>query len=901
MSDTNDLKMEEEAPATNSADKGQTSSCCWNELVSSLHAVKSPENFSCIKTYPVAANPVIQVNEEIIALPLTSHGAEIIKQASRNANVQNGSQVATDEGTNSVWKLDAKKFDLLNPEWSPFLKIALEDACEDLGITEPVDTQPHELVLCEQGGFCQWRHKMRETARVVAMLALYLPSAHQGGEIRLRYGGKRCTFDTSKSSMFTTRALAWSSNAAYDEEKILSGRRLVLIYKIVDKSATENSSSHIDQPIELVGRALHQCVTKVPNFSAKIYLLDYHYPRVELILDKLKGHDRAVGDALNELCAKHGLHFFLGRLDAQRTTLGDSTADSDTKEGLFSVDLLDGFYGVDIAKNVLFTEDQLINDPYRDSRIADIAPSFRGRVPRGAAAIICPTIHLASYLYPPQNANFPNIMQMVIRDIDCMHKSQDCLGDSLRVLKEMVDSRHFIGLPPATYSTIIKWAWAKRYTSLFWKIISRQIGLSVKPESMSAVAQIINADISKDADIIHVQWDRFFGGVFSNIQKFQNVTLNLEIIQNKIRDDLKLSFAAWKKTVQQHIFRNQLCLNLEDIDYFLHSVMPSKETADWVLNCLVPALKAQPGTNLLRKSICLLLDLRQNESLTNSKDIASKIILYTYRKAALQTVDFDGEAYLPSLAKGFRDLISSCLRAGLQKEVIMLLDASWTNIAPQHASPDVSPLMGCKGNIKEFLHDLGALLQEHSFPYISSMKEIFKLLIRRYVYAEAPSYPRKLPGWAHKLRGCGCEICLELDKFLQSEALIKMEFTVEDTSHLKSRLPREVFRFVHRPTEQRADLRVYWVYKIKGKEFQQDVESYNEQVLEFEKYFEALRNDYMKGLFGEDDYRQLIMLEKVQNSEGQKQLKVAAAAAKRKQRRISPLSDDEWSKRRRLE
>ncbi|TRX89372.1 hypothetical protein FHL15_009809 [Xylaria flabelliformis] len=894
--------MEEEAPSTNSADKDQASSCCWDELASSLYAVKSPESFSYIKTYPCAVNPVIQVHEDIIALPLTGHGAEIIKQADKNANVQNGTQVALDEGINSVWKLDAKKFNLLNPDWSSFLRTGLDDACEGLGITESVDIQPYELLLCEQGGFYQWRHKMRETMRMVAMLAIYLPSAHQGGEIRLRYGGKRCTFDTSKSSMFTTRALAWSSNAAYDEEKLLSGRRLMLIYKIVDKSATENSSSHIDQPIEIVGRALHQCATKVPNFSAKIYLLDYHYPRVELILDKLKGHDRAVGDALNELCAGHGLHFFLGRLDTQRTTLGSSATDSGTCESLFSVELLDGFHGVHIAKNVLFTKDQLINDPHRDGRVADISPSFRGRLSRGAAAIICPTIHLPSYLYPPQNANFHNIILVVLRDIVYKPSAQGHPGDYLRVLREMVDSTHFPELSPGTFSKVLKWAWGKRYVSLFWKIISREIGLRVDPERMSAIAHIINADILENADIAQIQWDRYFSGVFCHTQDFKNVTLNLEIVQNRIRDDLKLSFEGWKKPIQQHIFRKKLSLNLGDVDYLLHSVMPAKESLDWVLNCIVPALRAQDRRDLLRMCICLLLERRENGSLANAKEIADKIILYTYRTAALETVDFDGEAYLSSLAKGFRDLIGSCLHAGLKTAVIMLLDASWTNIAPQHANPGALPLKECSANIKEFLQDLGGLLKDHNFPYISSTKEIFKLLIRRYVYAEAPTYPEKLPGWTHKLRGCGCEICLELDKFLQSEFLIKTEFSVGDTSHLKSRLPRDVFRFVHKPTEQRADLRVYWVYKIKGKEFQQDAESYNEQVLEFEKYFEALRNDYMQGLFGEADYRHLIMLEKVQNSEGQKQLKVAAAAARKKGLRMPPLSDsdDERSKKRRL-
>ncbi|KAI1753999.1 hypothetical protein F4782DRAFT_545336 [Xylaria castorea] len=891
MSNANDLETGKEFSSTNSADVDQSSACCWDELASSLNAVKSLEHFSSIKTYPLSVNPVIQVNEHAVTLPLTDDGAERIKQVAKTANATDGTQAVTDTSTERVWKLSAESFNLLNPDWPFFLKMVLDDACKALSITESVDAKPYELLLYEQDGFYQWQNETKEVAGMVATLAIYLPSAHRGGDVRLRYRRKRCTFDMSELSMFTTRALAWPSNAICEEEKIVSGRRLMLIYRIVDKSTIGNSPSNIGQLIETVGRALHQCVQQTPNFSAKIYLLDYQYPLVDLILSRLKGHDRAVGDALHELCAGHGLHFFLGRLDTQRTTLGDSATDSDTEDSLFSVNLLDGLYGLDIAKNVVFTKDQLINDPYRASRVAGISPSFRGRVFRGVAAIICPTVHLASYLYPPQNANFPNIIKVVMQDINNNPSAHSCLGDYLRVLGEMVDSGHFPELPPGFRSVIIRWAWRKRYKSLFKKIISLEIGLRVGSESMNAVAQIINTDISKDADIIYIPWDKYFGGVFCHTQDFKNVTLNLEIVQSKIRDGLKLSFTAWKKPVQQHIFRNKLSLDSGDIDHLLHSVMPAKEYPDWVLNCLVPALRAHNRRGLLQRSICLLLDGREKTSLTNAKDIADRIILCTYRTAALETFDFNDTPYILSLAKSFRYLISSCLGAGLETAVVMLFDASWTNIAPHHASLDALPLMECKANIRKFLHDLGEVLQDHNFPYISSIKETFKLLIRRYIYAEAPSYPEKLPGWAHKLRGCGCEICLELDEFLQSEGLIKGEFIVEDVSHLKSRLPRGIFRFVHKPTEQRATLRVYWVYKIKGKEFEQDVDSYNEQVLEFEKYFEALRNDYIEGLFGEADYRELIMLSKIENSKGQNQL-IAAAAAHKKKRKASDSDDD---------
>ncbi|KAI0478131.1 hypothetical protein F4859DRAFT_513714 [Xylaria cf. heliscus] len=871
---------------------GPSPPSCWDELASSLNAVKSLENFSSIKAYPRPANPVIQVDEYVIALPLTDDGAERIKQVSRHFNATDETQVLTDTSNKNRWDLDAGNFNQLNPDWPSFLKEIMDDALKSLGITGSVYPEPYKLQMCEQDGSYQWRNKTREGVGLAAMLAICLPSMHQGGTIRVRYGGKRHIFNTGESSMFTTRALAWHPNAIYEEEKVVSGRRLMLFYRIIDESAIPNSPINTSQPADIVSCALHRCVQQAPNFSAKLYLLDYHYPDAELSSARLKGHDRAVVDALHELCSLHGLYCLLGRLRKQRTMLGDSVTESDTKEHNFSVELLNVADGEEIAKNIVFTQDQLLGDPYRARRIADIPRPFRCLEFRKTAAIIFPKIQLASYLYPPQNSNFPNIIQMVIQDIDDGNSTDGYPGDSLRVLGEIVDSGEFPKLPPEVYSRIIEWAWVKKYAGLFAKIVSSEMGSGVSAESMSTVAQIINRDISENADTISIEWDVYFDGIFCHTQDFKNITLNLEIVQDKIRDGVKLSFASWKRSVQQHMFRNKFSLSLEDVDYFLHSVMPAKEYPEWILNCLVPALRLPDRRVLLRESICLLLDRKQNENLINAKEIANSIILCMYQKAALETSDFDGGAYSSSLSKGFRDLISGCLHSGLGTAAIRLLDASWTNIVSRHGCIDASPLMEYKDNIKEFLHDLGRLLQDCTFPHIYSTRETFKLLVRRYIYATAPSYPENPPGWTRKKRGCGCKTCLELDEFLQSEKLFKKEFMVENVSHLKSRLPPGVFRCVHRPTAQAEPFLVYSLYKIKGKEFEHELEVYNEKLLEFEKSFEPLRNDYMEGLFGEADYRELIMLEKVKNSEGNKQRKAVAAVEERK-RKAEETSDDD--------
>ncbi|KAI8946683.1 hypothetical protein F4801DRAFT_596327 [Xylaria longipes] len=891
MSDGKDSQMENEPSSTAPVGVSHPPVDCWDELVSSLNAVKSLENFSSMKAYPLAINPVIRVNEHVIALPLTDNGAEIIKQASTRTKGGNGNEAALDTSVDNVWKLGLKNFNILHPGWPAFLKNILDKVCEDLDITESVDTQPHEILLCEQDGFPQWQDKAQDMEGIIAMLTIYLPSEHRGGEVRLSYAEKDCTFDVSELSMFNTRALAWSADAIYKAEKITSGRRLMLIYQIVDKFAILNSPSTIDQPTGPVSKALRQCVQQAPNFSPKIYLLDHRYPLPELSLRMLKGHDYAICKTLDELCSQHGLYLLLGRLEKHRTTLGHSDVDSDTDESTFCVDLLDYANGVEIAKTVIFPKDQVLNDPFREDRIAGILVSSESSAFGDTVAIICPKIHLASYINPSQSTNLENIIQMVIRDIDDRSDTCEHPEASLGVLEEIVDSWQDSKLPSGVRSRVVQWVWENQYRSLFIKILSSEMSLQVDPQTMVTIAQMINTDIC-DAEQATLRWGKYFDGAFHPTQDLKNVTMSLEIIGSNILDAFKFSFSAWKMTVQQHMFRNNVSLNWDDIQYFRCSIVPAKEHPDWVLNCLIPALRAPGRKNLLRTTVCELLPGWPNQN-NGNRDMVDKILLCTYQTAALEITDFQSESYCQSSASLFLRLVTKSLCAGLTPAVIRLFDASWTNIAPQHASSDASPLMGYKAIIKEFLNHLGWILQFCRFPHIFSTREIFKLFVRRYIYAAAPSYPEKLPGWSHKPRGCGCEICLEVDEFLKSEDFSKGEFIVKDISHLKSRLPRGVIRCVHRSTEEPTDSLVYRLYKIKDKEFEQDVECYNKEVLAFEKDFMTLRNHYMEELFGEADYREFVMLEKVKNSEGHKELVAAAAAIEGKKRKAAESSTDE--------
>ncbi|KAI1130810.1 hypothetical protein F5Y10DRAFT_262754 [Nemania abortiva] len=874
-----DPKPVGEAQPNTSSSAGCSPQSCWDELAASLDAVNSLDNFSSTKTYPLAANPVIHVGDNIVALPLTDNGAETIKKACKQAAAKNGGHIVLD--TKVFWKLDSGQFRLANPEWPSFLSDILLDVCTSLSISKSVDAQLSELILCEKGSL-PWppSNETQDGRGRIATLAIYLPSAHKGGQMRFIHAGKDHKFDIADSSLFRTTALAWAWNATCAVDDIASGHRLILTYAITYKSTLKDSPGNPDQQISRVRQALHQCIQQYPNFSTKAYFLDHQYHPAGLSSNRLKGHDRAAFKVLKTVCPEFGLSLLLGRLRKQRTTLGDLDADDNATEIVYSADLLDEITGVEVARNIVLVKDQLINGPLRQRQLRDSPKEHKTannservkiKIYPETAAIICPKINLGSYLYPISDSNFWNMARMAMRDLDDSPAKYKFRGPSFRVLEEIVDSWLTRDLPLHTFSFFIDWAWKKQHWSLFIKAISSAIKRQVDPDIMNAVSRIINLEVVEGTDISDINWGKYFDGAISHSGDLKTISLNLQIVENKLSDGLKPSFQAWKHTVQQHTFRAKTKVSIEDILYFLGSVVPTGEHLEWTINCIIPALRML-NIRTLRESIYRILEEGQNETLAKAIDIGDKILLYTYQEAALGPADFEDPSHASSPGKCFRDLLDICLQVGLGQAAVRLLDASWTNMAPCHANFDSRPLMPWKADIIRFLHDLGRLLKTQEFPYISSTRELFKLLIRRYMYSVAPVYPEKRPGWSRRPRGCGCEMCEELDEFLQSEDLDRQKFPEEYEEHFKSRLPTIIFRWALRRPPNDLDLARFVVYKTRELEFERDQESYYGELVVFEEDFEALRNDYMKGLLGGFDYRELIMLEKVKNSKGAKQL-----------------------------
>ncbi|KAI1308254.1 hypothetical protein F5Y03DRAFT_350483 [Xylaria venustula] len=865
---------------------GTPRSSCWDHLRSTLDSIESIGDYATMKRYQLAANPVIQIGDQLIPLPLTDRDAESIKKLAHQAPFGRGDQTVVDVTVRRTWELSFDDFRLTNPAWPSFLDTVLQEACDKMGIIGSVDAQPHKLLLYERDSFFRPHKDSQKEVGMIGTLAICLPAKHEGGEVHLSHAGKKHTFSTSKHSPFDITALAWFSDVTHEVRKVASGHRLVLTYNIIHQSGLELSAAAFNEQTDTVNDALTQCSLQDPSFTRKIYVLGHKYSRAGLSLRTLKGRDRAVCQSLYTLCSRHGFCLLLSHITREVSRDPDlyNNGDDDADEIALYFGLINRPDGAEIAHDITFHEEELLHDPYVYHRDED---SFEESEDLGnqpspeifkyydTAAIICRKTHLGSFLNfnCERNINVSNMMMMVMQDHKENPDTTGALDDSLVVLEKMVEWSSVMK-PPSICVEILKWAWENKYENLYRKSVVSSIYKERGREGMRAVANIINTDVSDARDEADLQWDQYLGSAIADVHDLTRLARSLAVVGDAIVDSLKPAFTKWKREKEQNKFESKKCLDLQDEDFIKSRLHDS----DWVTNCLVPALSERGAKSLITSLVRELPKDLPDATQIKPRDIAAGILQSTYLKVALDSTDFKVSygGFPSTQASSFIRLVERSLELGLESMAIKILEASWTNIKACHKEEKSVPLMQYKAMVECFLHHLVRLLREHRVPHVDSTRQLFTLLIRRYLHSTAPSYPKNPVGWSFKPRGCGCIRCKEFDDFLREDVKDR-EISVDEyygRYHIESYFSHIL---VNRADDESKG--TVKVSKVQSKEFELNLNEYKKEVAKFEKPFEDLRHEYLKELLGDVNYRELVMLEGVKESEGSKQLASAIDTA----------------------
>jgi hypothetical protein len=216
----------------------------------------------------------------------------------------------------------------------------------------------------------------------------------------------------------------------------------------------------------------------------------------------------------------------------------------------------------------------------------------------------------------------------------------------------------------------------------------------------------------------------------------------------------------------------------------------------------------------------------------------------------------DGEQYTALIDRG--------LSLGAFEEINTLISLTYENLVGDEDSllnqAHRSPIRAAD-NALCLLLALQSSLSRHNTHAIGSLADLIRLLLQQ-TRQKLGEYPTKLPGWRHKPRSCGqgdmCKDGAELNKFLlsQDDMVWRFSASLSRRQHLVHHLPGDLFKL---NTEKRGLPHTLVVIKL-GKEFDQQLARYNEQLRSLQEDLQPLKGHFLLDLLGQEKYDELVCL-----------------------------------------
>ena len=168
-----------------------------NALLQSLAEITGTGSFCSVGDSPFFL-PQLEVDGiGEIAFPLPKSQVIELTTHAEKAPFGIGAKTIRDESVRKCWQLDAAQFRLESPEWNKYLKNVVAQLRTDLGIEGRVSAHPYKLLIYGKGGHFKAHKDTEKLDAMFGTLIIALPSAHEGGTLRVRHGGEVVTVDFS--------------------------------------------------------------------------------------------------------------------------------------------------------------------------------------------------------------------------------------------------------------------------------------------------------------------------------------------------------------------------------------------------------------------------------------------------------------------------------------------------------------------------------------------------------------------------------------------------------------------------------------------------------------------------------------------------------------------------------
>ncbi|KAJ4997924.1 hypothetical protein K4K48_006167 [Colletotrichum sp. SAR 10_66] len=807
-SDSEDYESNDQAPAKQINNTKVDFDTWKRTLRKRLNGIKSVGDIANFTRYPTFANPGLKIEgHPAFPLPLTPSDAEVIKAACREAPFGKGEDTVVDTSVRKTWELNHTQFQLINPEWAGFLQKVYLTAAGGLGLTD-VSVKPHKLLLYEKGSFFK-RHKDSEKEPgMVGTLVICLPSEHQGGDVHLAFGSDQRVFSTAPTSTFDITTLAWFSDVTHEVKELTSGYRLALTYNIVQNGSSKQSAGFFGQQAQEVKQVLLQWQVNYPGNNMLVYPLDHKYSQSSLSFRNMKGRDKAVCQAIQDIGAHSGVFLLLAH-QTHTTEEDEDYYDNDAEPGT----CLDAIFtpeGKQIATDYTLDDDEVMTPNMFADRNPDSEDEGEFTGNEGAPS---------TYRYH-DTLDDTKLFQLAMAA--AAKAGQDTYNEALNVTCRYIEEN-----------------FGEKMESLEW---DKWLGETTGSASLSGLMNSIQ----------HFTPRFKSDAVRDSFSKWGNSKLTLKLETEPQLGINELSF--FSKTLESRH---------EDQEWIMSSLIPcladrgNRDLIYKVLNTVFVKREQRESRNA-KDIYVYMVQNALPKLLLSGEDITPTSTPYAALSAA---------AIGPLTEFAYR--VNEGLTLGAVEQALQLLEAGCNNLVWTKSEWQPSAVQA--NVVEKFLVPLMTTMQRHSIPVENheAVRNLLEVIIGEGLLQQLGPFPPRPVGWTYKPRRCApyrgqrtvCCDCDELEVFLTAPDQKVWRFAAAEArrKHINSLLygTEKYFRM----TTERTRSPHTMVIEKTGGEYKDEVEKWRRHVQSMASLLSPLKSDFLKSMLGESRYRELILLE----------------------------------------
>lgn len=303
----------------------------FRDLEKLLSSVKRAGDFFFNATLEIPMPKVELENVGVLSFPVPESQIKALVQCATRAPYGRGEKTILDESVRKVWQLSSDKVLISGKSWTANFEAILRQTLAGLGCESmPVSAELYKLLVYDTGGFFLAHRDTEKERGMFATLVIVLPSAHRGGELVIRQGGREAIIDMSRAEFSEVSFAAFYADCEHEVRPVKEGNRVCLVYNLIQRRGPGGKGESIEAPnyekqIAAAAKLLQQKFTE-PDAPAKLcWLLEHQYSPDGLAFAGLKSADAARVQVLCQAAGRAGCVAHLGIVHIEESGAAQET------------------------------------------------------------------------------------------------------------------------------------------------------------------------------------------------------------------------------------------------------------------------------------------------------------------------------------------------------------------------------------------------------------------------------------------------------------------------------------------------------------------------------------------------------------------------------------------------